>query len=138
MPTKPPHSPLAQIEAKVAAVAQRNPAVAKALREERAALLVASAVAELLEFRDLLLPDLAKKSGIALPELERIVAGSTEGTTSVAVLATIAASLDYRFGFGFVPKELSLEQSTSYVTGIQQSVATAVSGVQVPDYREVL
>lgn len=109
--------------AKIAAAAARNPAVDKAMRDERAALQVAAGLAEVLEARNQTQKYLAEKSGVPLEEVERIVEGTTDGATSVATLTCLAAALDYRFGIAFVPKELPISEAEEYVRSSEQRAA---------------
>lgn len=130
-------SPLEILGANIAEAARTEPAIARAMREEHAALSVAAAVTELLENREVAVEELARKAGLPLEELERILAGQTDGATSVVTLAAIAAALDYRFGFSFVPREIPADQATGYLSDMHRSVSKANPGLQVPDYREV-
>lgn len=137
MATSSARSPLDILGADIAEAARVEPAIAKAMREENAALSVAAAVAELLENREVAVEELASKADLPLEELERILAGETDGTTSVVMLAAIAAALDYRFGFSFVPREIPADQAAGYLSTMHQSVSEANPGLLVPDYREV-
>lgn len=125
MPTAAQPSPLDVLGADIAEAARTDPAIARAMREENAAISVAAAVAELLEFRGIGVEELSDRVGLPLQELESILAGDTEGATSVVTLATIAAALGYRFGFSFVPRELPADP------------LEATSPWQNPTYREV-
>lgn len=137
MATSSAPSPLDILGANIAEAARAEPAIARAMREENAALSVAAAVAELLESREVAVEELASKADLPLEELEHILAGQTDGTTSVVTLAAIAAALGYRFGFSFVPREISADQAASYLSDMHRSVSEANPGLQVPDYREV-
>jgi transcriptional regulator with XRE-family HTH domain len=111
-------SPQDRIAAKIAAAAKRLPAVEQALRQERAALEVAAAVAEIIEASGQSieeLRDIASNSGVSVLELQDILSASTEGKTSIVTLAIIASALGYRFGFSFAPKSMSILEATSYV-----------------------
>ncbi len=112
-----PASPLAQLEAEIVAAAERDPVIAHALQEERAALSVAAAVSEVLESRNMAHEHVAKLAGISLDELDSILSGTTSGATSIATLAKIAAAVGYRFGFNFVPKEVSARDYAQYAAG---------------------
>lgn len=125
MALPPSPSSLDALGADIAEAARTDPAIARAMREENAALSVAAAVAELLEFRDVSAEQLASRADLPLDELESILAGETEGATSVVTLAAIAAALGYRFGFNFVPRELPADPFPDRLQW------------QLPDQREV-
>lgn len=108
-------SPEERLAAKIRVAAERFPEVELALRQERAALEVASAMAEIMETTELSVEALALKSGVPAAEIEAILAATTEGRTSIASLANIAAAAGYRFGFSFAPKTMSIAASLSYV-----------------------
>ncbi|WP_038610334.1 hypothetical protein [Pseudomonas alkylphenolica] len=117
-PKSPLESPEDRIAAKIATAAKRFPAVEQALRQERAALEVAAAVAEIIEASGHSVEDLeeiASKSGVSILELQDILTASTEGRTSIVTLAVIASALGYRFGFSFAPKSMSILEAASYV-----------------------
>jgi DNA-binding phage protein len=136
VPTRRSSLTFGQLGDKVDALAKLKPEVAQALREERTALQIASAVAEILEFRGRSLGELAEKTGLGLEELDRIVSG-TEERTSLVTMVQIGAALNYRFGFTFVPKELPLEHAATHMASMQKTTSTLAPGIHLPDYREV-
>lgn len=122
-----------RLAAKVAAAADRFPQVERALRKERAALEVASAVSDLLESARMSIHELSARTGIAVQELGQILAADSDARVTVATLADIASALNYRFGFSFAPKSMSVREAIDYVSGAGHVVDAAAPQVDLND-----